>query len=63
VSKAKPFDAAAHVDATAATLDLPLDPAHRPGVIDNMERIAKLAKLVMDFPLEVVTEPLPLYRA
>jgi hypothetical protein len=62
VSAKESFDAAGYVDAAAAALGLPLDPAHRPGVVANMERIAALARLVMEFPLEPETEPLPLYR-
>ena len=31
------FDAEAYVDAAAALIRLPLDPAHRPGVVLNLE--------------------------
>ena len=44
-------DLGAYVDAAAALIGLSLDPAHRPGVILNMQRIAEMAALVMEFPL------------
>lgn len=56
------FDAAAYVDAAAALIWLPLDPAHRPGVILNLERIAEMARLVMEFPLGDEAEPAPVFR-
>ena len=55
------FDAEAYVDAAAALIGLPLDPAHRPGVVLNLERIAAMAALVMEFPLPEETEPAPVY--
>lgn len=54
------FDAAAYVDAAAALLGLPIDPAHRSGVIAAFERTAALAAL-LDFPLEPADEPAPVY--
>jgi 1-carboxybiuret hydrolase subunit AtzG-like protein len=62
MTSATPFDAAAYVDAAAAALGLPLAPAHRPGVIANMERIAGLALLVMELPLDEATEPAPVFE-
>jgi hypothetical protein len=56
------FDAACYVDAAAALMGLPLDPAHRPGVILNMQRIAEMAVLVMAFPLPEETEPASVFR-
>jgi hypothetical protein len=56
------FDNAAYVDAAAALIELPLDPAHRPGVILNLQRIAAMAALFMDFPLPEETEPAPVYE-
>ena len=55
------FDAAIYVDAAAALIGLPLDPAHRPGVILNLQRIAEMAALVMAFPLPEETEPAPVF--
>ncbi len=59
----KPFDAGAYVDAAAALTGMPIAPEHRPGVVVNMERIAAMAKLVMDFPLPDEVEPGPVFRA
>ena len=59
----RPFDAATYVDAAAALIGLPLDPAHRPGVILNIERIAEMAGLVMAFALPEETEPAPVFLA
>ncbi len=58
----QPFDAGAYVDAAAELVGLPLDPAHRPGVVENLERIAQMAALVMAFPLPDDTEPAPVYQ-
>jgi 1-carboxybiuret hydrolase subunit AtzG-like len=57
----RPFDVAACVDAAAALIELPLDPAHRPGVILNLQRIAEMAALVMAFPLPDDVEPAPVF--
>ncbi|MBW4582660.1 MAG: DUF4089 domain-containing protein [Tildeniella nuda ZEHNDER 1965/U140] len=45
------LDAAALVDQLAALVALPLQPDHRPGVIDNFARIVSIAQLVTEFPL------------
>jgi hypothetical protein len=58
----QPFDAEAYVDAAAALIGLPIDPAHRPGVVLNMGRIAQMAALVMEFPLPDEVEPAPVFR-
>ena len=57
----EPFDAEAYVDAAAKLIGLPIDPAHRPGVVLNLERIAQMAALVMAFDLPEETEPAPVY--
>jgi hypothetical protein len=56
------FDAEAYVDAAAKLVGLPLDPAHRPGVVLNLERIAQMAALVMEFPLPEETDPAPIFK-
>ena len=56
------FDANAYVDAAAALIGLPLDPAHRPGVVLNLERIAQMAALLAEFPLPDAAEPAPVFR-
>jgi len=57
----RPFDVETYVDAAAALVGLPLDPAHRPGVILNLQRIAEMAALVMSFPLPDDIEPAPVF--
>jgi len=54
-------DVETYVDAAAALIGLPLDPAHRPGIILNMQRIAEMAALVMEFRLPDETEPAPVF--
>jgi len=56
------FDAAGFVTAAADFIGLEIAPAHRPGVIMNMERIGGLARLVMEFPLADEDEPAPVFR-
>jgi hypothetical protein len=58
----QPVDPQAYVDAAAALIGLPIDPAHRPGVIVNLERIAQMAALVMEFALPEEAEPAPVFR-
>lgn len=47
----KSLNPAEYVDQMALLINLPLDPEHRRGVIENMERIIAVAKLVTEFPL------------
>lgn len=49
------------VDQTAAVMDLPLSPDHRPGVVDNASRIWAIAQLFLDFPLPETIEPAPVF--
>jgi hypothetical protein len=56
------FDPEAYADAAAALIGLPLDAAHRPGVVLNLERIAAMAALLMSFPLDDDVEPAPVFR-
>lgn len=58
----RPFDAEAYVDAAAALIGLPIDPEHRPGVVLNLERIAQMAALVLEYPLPDEAEPAPVFR-
>jgi hypothetical protein len=55
-------DIAQLVDVTAALVDLPLQPEHRPGVVANFDRIVTLAQLVMDFPLPPEIEAAPVFE-
>lgn len=56
------FDAAAYADAAAAALDLPLDPAHRPGVIAALEGLHAMSRLVLAVELPAELDPAPVYR-
>ena len=58
----QPFDPETYVDAAAALIGLPIDPEYRSGVILNLERIAEMAALVMEFPLPDDAEPVPVFR-
>lgn len=55
-------DIEAYVDRAAALIALPLDPAHKPGVVANLGRTAAIAKLVTEFPLPDDIEPGPVWR-
>jgi hypothetical protein len=57
----RPSDIEIYVDAAAALVGVPLDPAHRPGVILNMHRIAEMAGFVMAFQLPEETAPAPVF--
>ncbi|MGB3509362.1 MAG: DUF4089 domain-containing protein [Microcoleaceae cyanobacterium] len=48
-----------YVEFTAELINLPLQPEHFPGVVENLERIAAIAKLVIDFPLPPEIEAAP----
>ena len=53
---------AAYIDATALLLRLPIAAEHLPGVRQNFARIAALAQLVIDAPLDVHDEPAPVFQ-
>ena len=48
-----------YVKPAAVALELPLAPAHLPGVILNFERLASIAAAVNQFPLGPEHEPGP----
>ena len=56
------LDLESYVDPLAALIGLPIDPEHRPGSFANLERIAQMAALVMEFPLGDGDEPAPVFR-
>jgi hypothetical protein len=58
-----PSDLDAFMDASAQVLDLPLDPAWRPGVRANLEVSLKLAQFVAAFELPDEAEPSPVFEA
>ncbi len=52
---------AAYADRAAAALALPLAAAHRPGVVQNLERAAAIAAPLLAHPLPAGTEPAPVF--
>ena len=52
-----PAQIEAYVDATASALDLPLDPAHRAGVLRYVALAAQFADVVQAVALDASTEP------
>ncbi|MFB2937739.1 DUF4089 domain-containing protein [Aerosakkonemataceae cyanobacterium BLCC-F154] len=54
--------AAEYVDTISQLVDLPIDPEHRPGVIQNFERIMTIAKLITEFPLPEDLEAAPIFE-
>ena len=55
------FNAEAYLDAATPLLGLPIDPAHRLGVLLNLQRLAEMAALVMEFPVPDEIEPAPVF--
>ena len=53
----------AFIDAAAAALDLPLEPAWKPAVKANLEVTLRHAATYADFPLPDEVEPAPVYKA
>jgi hypothetical protein len=49
-------DIEGYVDYAAMTLNLPVDGAHRPGVVRYMRMVAAMASEVNDFPLDAESE-------
>lgn len=58
----KPFNPAEYVEQMAMLLDLQLKPEHRPGVVENFERIVPIAQLVNEFPLPETIEAAPVFE-
>ncbi len=57
------FDASAYLDQAAGLVGLDIDDAYRPGVIENLQRLAGVARLVVDFPLPDDLEAAPVFEA
>jgi hypothetical protein len=53
----------AYADRAAAALELPLAAAHRPGVVQNLERAAVIAAPLLAHPLPAGIEPAPVFSA
>ncbi len=58
----QPIDPALFVDQMAAIVELPLQPEHRQGVVDNFARIMAVAQLVNEFPLTEEVEIAPVFE-
>ncbi|MBE9225674.1 DUF4089 domain-containing protein [Phormidium sp. LEGE 05292] len=58
----KILTAAEYVDTISQLVDLSIDPEHRPGVIQNFERIMAIAKLVTEFPIPEDLEAAPIFE-
>jgi hypothetical protein len=50
-----------YADRAAAAVGVPLDPAHRPGVVQNLQRAAALATPLLEFALPADTELAPVF--
>ena len=51
------------IDASAASLDLPIDPAWKPAIKANLEVALRLAATVAEFELPDEAEPAPVFEA
>ena len=51
------------IEDAGAVLDLPIDPAWKPGIRANLEAAFRLAALVSSFELPDDAEPGPVFRA
>jgi hypothetical protein len=52
-----PAEIEAYVDAAAAALQLPIEPAHRPGTLQYFALAASMAELIAAHPLTLRDEP------
>ncbi|WP_244635799.1 DUF4089 domain-containing protein [Chthonobacter albigriseus] len=59
----KTFDAEAHVSHMAEVMGLAIDPAWRPTVVANVATTARMAALVLSFPLSDDIEPAGTFEA
>lgn len=60
--KEKTLAPAEYVAQMALVVNLPLDPKHRPGVVENFAKIMVIAQLVNEFPLPVEIEAAPAFE-
>ena len=52
-----------YIDAAAAVLGLPIEPAWKPAVRENLDVSLKMARMVQEFPLPDEIEPASVYEA
>lgn len=50
-----------YVDQTAALMNLPLHPEHRPGVLDNLIRTREIVKPLLEFEIPEHVEIAPVF--
>jgi hypothetical protein len=50
------------VDHLAALVNLSIDPAHRPGVVESFAMLSRMAALVMEFSLPDDVQPPSVFR-
>ncbi len=55
------FDAEAYVEQASQLCNLTIDPEHYPGVVENMNALARVAELVMSFSLAETIESAPVF--
>jgi hypothetical protein len=55
-------DLDAWIDAMMPVLGITLDPAFRPGVIQNLQVVLRLSAIVLEFPLDEREEPAPVFE-
>ena len=58
----QPFDAEAHADHMATVMELTIRPEWRPTVVANLAATARIAELVIAFPLPDEIEPAPVFE-
>jgi hypothetical protein len=56
------FDAEAYLTAAAAALNLQIEPAWKPAVLDNLQRSRQIAQAVLNFPLPDEIEPASIFK-
>jgi hypothetical protein len=55
-------DVDAFVTASAQTIDLPIDPAYRAGVVESFRQLAIAADLIMSFPVADEIDPASVFH-
>ncbi len=58
----EPMDYTTYVEQAAAVVGLPIPPEYHQSVVENFERIAAIAQLVMEFPLDDDVEIAPVFE-
>ena len=58
----KILDLEEYVEQMALVLNLPINPDHKPGTLDNFARIAAIAQIVLEFPLPPDIEAASIYQ-